>query len=211
MAQNTFDFSYFWGKLSAILAGKVDKVAGKGLSTEDFTTAEKTKLSGIEAGAEVNVQANWTQTSSSADDFIKNKPTLGAAAAKGVDSAPTASSTNLVESGGVYDALAAKISMEDILGVGTTITSNSSMDSLTSIGKWYCVNAPTAVTVTNAPFTDAAYFGWTIRSIASSDRYIQIAIKNTDDLVIAKRRYSGVWSAWSYITGTAATSMQNGG
>ncbi|MCX4301724.1 MAG: hypothetical protein OSJ35_05780, partial [Alistipes sp.] len=30
---------------------KVDKVAGKGLSTEDFTTAEKQKLAGIAAGA----------------------------------------------------------------------------------------------------------------------------------------------------------------
>ena len=36
------------------LAGKVDKVAGKGLSTEDYTTAEKSKLSGIESGAQVN-------------------------------------------------------------------------------------------------------------------------------------------------------------
>ena len=34
---------------------KVDKVSGKGLSTEDYTTAEKTKLSGIDAGAQVNV------------------------------------------------------------------------------------------------------------------------------------------------------------
>lgn len=33
---------------------KADKVAGKGLSTEDYTTAEKTKLSGITAGAQPN-------------------------------------------------------------------------------------------------------------------------------------------------------------
>ena len=33
---------------------KVDKVTGKGLSTNDFTDAEKTKLAGIETGAEVN-------------------------------------------------------------------------------------------------------------------------------------------------------------
>ena len=33
------------------------KESGKGLSTEDFTTAEKTKLSGIEAGAQVNTVA----------------------------------------------------------------------------------------------------------------------------------------------------------
>ena len=37
------------------LEGKVDKVTGKGLSTEDYTTAEKTKLAGIATGAEVNV------------------------------------------------------------------------------------------------------------------------------------------------------------
>jgi hypothetical protein len=36
------------------LDGKVDKVAGKGLSTEDYTAEEKSKLSGIESGAEVN-------------------------------------------------------------------------------------------------------------------------------------------------------------
>lgn len=39
------------------LDGKVDKVEGKGLSTEDYTTAEKTKLAGIAAGAEVNQNA----------------------------------------------------------------------------------------------------------------------------------------------------------
>ena len=35
-------------------ANKVDKVTGKGLSTEDYTSAEKTKLAGVEEGAEVN-------------------------------------------------------------------------------------------------------------------------------------------------------------
>lgn len=37
------------------LGNKVDKVTGKGLSTNDYTTAEKTKLSGIAANAQVNV------------------------------------------------------------------------------------------------------------------------------------------------------------
>jgi hypothetical protein len=39
----------------AELDGKVDKVDGKGLSTNDYTTVEKTKLASIEEGAEVNV------------------------------------------------------------------------------------------------------------------------------------------------------------
>ena len=33
---------------------KVDKVDGKGLSSQDFTQQEKDKLNGIERGAEVN-------------------------------------------------------------------------------------------------------------------------------------------------------------
>ena len=40
-----------YAALIAAIAGKVDKVEGKQLSTEDYTTAEKTKLAGIEAGA----------------------------------------------------------------------------------------------------------------------------------------------------------------
>jgi hypothetical protein len=55
--------------------GKVDKVDGKGLSTNDYTTAEKNKLTGIAAGAEVNVQSDWNITDTSSDAFIKNKPT----------------------------------------------------------------------------------------------------------------------------------------
>lgn len=42
----------------------------------NFTTSEKTKLAGIQAGAEQNVQSDWNQTDTSADDFIKNKPVI---------------------------------------------------------------------------------------------------------------------------------------
>ena len=43
--------------LETLLQTKVDKVDGKGLSTEDFTTAFKEKLEGVEAGAQVNQSA----------------------------------------------------------------------------------------------------------------------------------------------------------
>ena len=56
------------------LDGKVDKITGKGLSEANFTDAEKTKLAGIVAGAEVNVQSDWNQGNDAADDYIKNKP-----------------------------------------------------------------------------------------------------------------------------------------
>lgn len=58
------------------LNGKVSTVTGKGLSTNDFTTALKTKLEGIATGAEVNVQSNWNTTDSTSDAYILNKPTI---------------------------------------------------------------------------------------------------------------------------------------
>lgn len=69
---------YYHSKVKTALGNKVDKVSGKGLSTNDFTNTLKNKLDGIAAGAEVNVQSNWAQTNSSADDFIKNKPSIPA-------------------------------------------------------------------------------------------------------------------------------------
>lgn len=44
-------------QISNAIANKVDKVDGKGLSTNDYTTDEKNKLSGIATGAEVNQNA----------------------------------------------------------------------------------------------------------------------------------------------------------
>ena len=62
--------------IAALQTDKVDKIAGKGLSTEDYTTAEKSKLAGIQAGAEVNVNADWNAVSGDAQ--ILNKPTIPA-------------------------------------------------------------------------------------------------------------------------------------
>ena len=118
---------YTKSETDGLLDDKVDKVNGKGLSTEDYTTAEKNKLSGIEAGAEANVQSDWNQGDSTKDDFIKNKPTLRQPSTDGtsgqylksngngnapswetMDSSPTANSTKAVTSGGVKTALDGK-------------------------------------------------------------------------------------------------------
>ena len=48
------------------LAGKVDKVTGKGLSANDYTTAEKTKLAGIQEGAAA-VDSTLSVTGKAAD------------------------------------------------------------------------------------------------------------------------------------------------
>lgn len=40
----------------------------------NYTDADKTKLAGIQAGAEANVQSDWAESDSSSDSFIQNKP-----------------------------------------------------------------------------------------------------------------------------------------
>ena len=51
------------------------------------------------------MQSNWNQTDGTAYDYILNKPNLGDAALRGVDTTPTQSSTNLITSGAVYTAI----------------------------------------------------------------------------------------------------------
>lgn len=41
-----------------------------------MTADDKTKLTGIESGAEVNVQADWNESDSTSDAYIQNKPTI---------------------------------------------------------------------------------------------------------------------------------------
>lgn len=59
---------------------KVDKVAGKGLSTEDYTTGEKTKLSGIQTGAQVNPAIASSTTAKAGTDNTEMLTALGAMA-----------------------------------------------------------------------------------------------------------------------------------
>lgn len=65
--------AYTKTEVDTALSGKVSTEQGKGLSANDFTNTLKTKLEGISAGAEVNVNADWN--ASSGDAQILNKPT----------------------------------------------------------------------------------------------------------------------------------------
>ncbi len=62
--------------LNTTMATKEDKVAGKGLSTEDFTSSLLAKLNSIATNAEVNVQSNWNEANNTNDAFIQNKPAI---------------------------------------------------------------------------------------------------------------------------------------
>ena len=52
------------------------RVSGAWKRASSFTAADETKLDGIAAGAEQNVQSDWNESSNTNDAFIKNKPTI---------------------------------------------------------------------------------------------------------------------------------------
>ncbi len=97
------------------LASKVDKETNKGLSTNDYTNTEKTKLEGIATGAEVNVNADWNATTGDAQ--VLNKPDLGVYA-----------TTTTVNTG-----LSNKVDKETGKGLSTNDYSNNDKSKLSSI------------------------------------------------------------------------------
>ena len=108
--------------LSTALAGKVNTESGKGLSTNDYTTAEKQKLAGIAAGANNYVHPSThpasmitglasVATSGSYND-LTDKPNI--AEEIDVDTTITEGGTNPVTGGAIYTALAGKADAGDI-------------------------------------------------------------------------------------------------
>ncbi len=108
--------------LSAALAGKVDAESGKGLSTNDYTTAEKQKLAGIAAGANNYVHPSThpasmitglaTVATSGSYNDLTDKPNI--AEEIDVDTTITEGGTNPVTGGAIYTALAGKADAGDI-------------------------------------------------------------------------------------------------
>ena len=131
--------------LATKINGKVDAVNGKGLSTNDFTDALLEKLNGIAAGAEVNVQADWNQTTNTADDFIKNKPTLGSLAAKSTVEYSDLDTT----ASGLKDKVDAGVAAKGLVDAIAAVTAPSAMptkDTVTLYGLYDAVsNIRTAV------------------------------------------------------------------
>lgn len=98
------------------------KESGKGLSTNDFTTTLKNKLDGIASGAEVNVQADWNETNTSSDAYIKNKPTIPSAVTES-----TVSGWGFTKNTGTYSKPSGGIPKTDLAsGVQTSLNNADS-------------------------------------------------------------------------------------
>lgn len=129
--------------------GAVRTIAGKGLSTEDFTTAEKNKLSDVESGAEENVIEEIT-VNGTAVTPVNKSVALTIPSAITVDQTYNGSSTNPQSGIAVAQALSGT-------GQVPTVTSNddgkvlkASYDSVTSQGSFRWDSAPSGVPSTTS-------------------------------------------------------------
>lgn len=104
------------------LSTKVDKISGKGLSTEDYSTTEKTKLTGIEAGAQVN-DANTTLQGNTFNGVSQLVQTDGAGKLPAID-------------GSQLTGVSSVGSIDDLTDVDTSTVAPSSGDVL----EWNGVN-----------------------------------------------------------------------
>ena len=158
------------GGLFSALSGKVDAEVNKGLSTNDYTTAEKTKLDGIESGAEANVQSDWNQSNTTADDFIKNKPTNASASAAGLMSAADFKKIN-----------------------AQNITSGSDLNDIKGEGWYYCSANTTAATLSHCPTTTAFYLE--VHKHAGVYQHI-VEFSVTGAKHYHRNYYNDVWGNW---------------
>lgn len=146
------------GALQALSSGKVDKNGTDSLMSAD----EHTKLSGIAAGAEVNVQSDWNEADTESDAYINNKPTLGTAARKDYTDLIRPNSHDLAESGSVYNAIIE--AMSSVYTPRGSITCEelvSSMLTASNVGNCY--------NVTNNGTTTADYVQGAGKTINAGD------------------------------------------
>lgn len=124
--------------LETALAGKVNTESGKGLSTNDYTTAEKQKLAGIAAGANNYVHPSTHPASmitglasvATSGDYadLSGKPTIPT-----VDSALSSTSTNPVQNKAIQAALAGKVNTESGKGLSSNDYTTTEKNKLAGI------------------------------------------------------------------------------
>lgn len=137
----------------------LNKVNASATENGLMTSSDFTKLAGIAAGAEVNVNADWNATEGDAQ--ILNKPTLGTAAAKDFTTAVTSGSADVVTSGAVYTELEKKVDKVTGKGLSTNDYTTAEKTKLGGIAEGAQVNvlesvkdaSGTALTITGKAVT----------------------------------------------------------
>ncbi len=144
---------------------KVDKVEGKGLSTNDYTTPEKNKLAAIEAEA--------------------NKYVLPAATASALGGVKIGSNITLADGGtisitkaNVTDALGVDPTTTYVKKAGDTMTGSLFIETTSEINLYNTISVP--------------FSRYAVLRLKSGDNYWDVTTKGTDGLLLQKQGASDV-------------------
>ena len=204
------------GALSGINDGKVDKVTGKGLSTNDYTTADQTALqttipleiSQLQASllTKADVSSVPTALSDLTDDSTHRVVTdtekttwSGKQDALTFDNTPTANSNNPVKSGGIKTELDAKMSYADngVLGAKNLLPLFIS-GSTTLQGITYTVNSDGSITLNGTSTGETQIY------LLNNKRLFRDGILPTgkDYIISGKINASGVTTSINCVVGS---------
>lgn len=134
----------------------------------NYTAAEKSKLSGISAGAEANVQSDWSVTETTSDAFIKNKPTI--------PTESTVSGWGFTKSTGTITGIkmnGASKGTSGVVDLGTVLTSESDP----TVPSW--AKQSTKPTYNGG---EVKYTG-TTGNVVTNNTTLNVAIKAIDDAI----------------------------
>lgn len=169
---------YTKAEVESLLGNKVDKVSGKGLSTNDFTAAYKTKLDGIATGANNYVHPNDANT-------------------RHVTDAEKSTWNNKANANHTHNSLLAinlgdkKVSLNDY-----TLASGSP-----NIAYYYCNSDGGGANITGRPNDNAKNAFYLrvelIRWISETDYVsMQTYVKHDEKVMYVRYCNTGVWTAW---------------
>lgn len=151
--------------ITQLQAQKVDKVEGKGLSTNDYTTPEKNKLAAIEAEA--------------------NKYVLPAATASALGGVKIGSNITLANGGtisitknNVTSALGVDPTTTYVKKAGDTMTGSLSIETTSEINLYNTISVPSS--------------RYAVLRLKSGDNYWDVTTKGTDGLLLQKQGASDV-------------------
>lgn len=99
------------------------------------------------------------------------------------------------------DAIAAKMGLEDVYGMGTTIPASTDLDTLTDCGRYFSPNAATSGTLTNCPFPSGGFLLITEYGTATMIQNLWPTPKAQAGTFFSRRYGSGTWGAWYKFTG----------
>lgn len=161
-----------------------------------MSASDYTKLSGIATGAEVNVQANWNESSEGSDAFIKNKPSIPSKVSDLQNDSGFTTNTGTVTSVRVQ--------------ASSPLASSSSSASSTTLDTTISISNQDANKVLAGPSSGSTSAAPTFRALVSADIPSSVALSGTPTAPTAAASTNTTQIATTAFVKTAVDNAVNG-